>query len=207
MRTGKIALLSHAIREQLNVRLHNNNRPVAILQWLNALPETKALIAEQFEGRALTKQNLSEWRHGGFRDWLTRQEARDFFDSLEPASNSEPDPNTAYITKLLRWLLLQYAASATAIADDDDPLSRWSRLRELCADVARLRRSDLYSQFLDIERHRLALDKTNTIAEKEKQFHAWAKREDILAKLKAEEVPGGLTDEAIKEITEKLNLM
>src|SRR5262249_40904640 len=119
----------------------------------------------------------------------------------------QPDPNTAYITKLLRWLLLQYAASATAIAADDDPLTRWSRLRELCADVARLRRSDLYSQFLDIERDRLALDKTNTIAEKEKQFQAWAKREDILAKLKAEETPGGLTDEAIKEITEKLNLM
>jgi hypothetical protein len=42
---------------------------------------------------------------------------------------------------------------------------------------------------------------------KEKEFKKWVKREDVMAELNAQKEPGGLTDEAIKEIVEKLNLM
>jgi hypothetical protein len=256
MRPSKIARLPHLIREELNLRLQDNSRPSSILKWVNALPETKALLTVEFSGRPITKQNLSDWRFAGFRDWLLHQRANDFFQSLvdpgappaeisaatptaaEDAAVPQPDrsppnqveptpaspvlrsstavdgrithhpPSTGdYLNKLLRWIILQYAATASVMAAEDDPRSKWNRLREFCADIARLRRSDLYSQFLDIQRDWLALEKENTIQQKEKQFQAWARREDILAKLKAEETPGGLTDEAIKEITQKLNLM
>src|SRR2546429_5688664 len=38
-RTGKIARLPHAIREQLNLRIQDNQRGKSLLQWLNDLPE------------------------------------------------------------------------------------------------------------------------------------------------------------------------
>src|SRR6266581_1936174 len=92
MRSGKIALLPHHIREQLNLRLRNNNRPASILAWLNALPETKALLNAEFQGRPLTKQNLSDWRHGGFRDWLLRQEASFSLIPWTPLPRHNPTP-------------------------------------------------------------------------------------------------------------------
>jgi hypothetical protein len=48
---------------------------------------------------------------------------------------------------------------------------------------------------------------SNSIQQKEKQFEKWVTREDVMAKLNAKKEPGGLTDETVKEILEKLNLM
>ena len=44
------------------------------MAWLNGLPAVRAVLAGQFDGRAITKQNLSEWRKGGFSAWNIRQE-------------------------------------------------------------------------------------------------------------------------------------
>ena len=81
-RTGKIARLPHQLRDQLNQRLHNGEPGVDLIQWLNALPEVQALLAEHFNGVPISSQNLSEWNNGGFLDWLTSQElleaAREF---------------------------------------------------------------------------------------------------------------------------------
>ena len=73
-RTGKIARLPHQLRDQLNQRLHNGEPGVDLIQWLNALPEVQALLAEHFNGVPISPQNLSEWNNGGFLDWLTTQE-------------------------------------------------------------------------------------------------------------------------------------
>ena len=81
-RTGKIARLPRALRDQLNQRLHNGEPGVDLIQWLNALPEVQALLAEHFNGVPISPQNLSEWNHGGFLDWLATQDlleaAREF---------------------------------------------------------------------------------------------------------------------------------
>ena len=81
-RTGKIARLPRPLRDQLNQRLYHGEPGVELVQWLNALPEVQALLAEHFAGVPISPQNLSEWNHGGFLDWLTTQElledAREF---------------------------------------------------------------------------------------------------------------------------------
>ena len=81
-RTGKIARLPRALRDQLNQRLHNGEPGVDLIQWLNALPEVQALLAEHFNGVPISPQNLSEWNQGGFLDWLATQDlleaAREF---------------------------------------------------------------------------------------------------------------------------------
>ena len=62
-RQGKIARLPFRTRELLNERLLDNENGPDILAWLNKLA--------RLEGPAsITPQNLSEWRAGGFAEWL-----------------------------------------------------------------------------------------------------------------------------------------
>ena len=76
-RIGKIARLAQDIREQLNRRLVNGEPSQAVLVWLNAQRPVRKVLRDQFARRPVTKQNLSEWRQGGYRDWRRHQESRD----------------------------------------------------------------------------------------------------------------------------------
>src|SRR5271165_2481110 len=73
-RKGKIAHLPRAIRDELNRRLDDGEAGDPLLAWLNALPGVQTLLAARFAGVAISKQNLSEWRTGGFLEWRTRRE-------------------------------------------------------------------------------------------------------------------------------------
>lgn len=72
-RRGKIARLPHAVVEQVNHRLLDHERTETLLAWLNALPEVRAVLAGQFDRQPITKQNLSNWRRGGFIAWRVRR--------------------------------------------------------------------------------------------------------------------------------------
>lgn len=71
---GKVGRLPIEIRNELNRRLQDGEPAGKLLRWLNALPQTRAIIQEQFGGDAITPQNLSEWRKVGYRDWLQKQD-------------------------------------------------------------------------------------------------------------------------------------
>jgi len=85
-RIGKIARLPHSLREQLNLKLHDGLPAKSILPWLNSLPEVKAILATDFDNRPISKQNLSEWKQGGHRDWLLQYHAAHFLQFIEPCS-------------------------------------------------------------------------------------------------------------------------
>src|ERR1039458_5470958 len=74
-RHGKIARLPHTIREQINRRLQNGDEGKEIVEWLNALPEVRAVVDAEFGGQPVSEMNLSNWRLGGYRDWEAQQEA------------------------------------------------------------------------------------------------------------------------------------
>jgi uncharacterized protein YukE len=71
-RNGKIARLPCFVRDELNERLKHSEESPQLLAWLNALPEVKKVIRDNFAGAPISKQNLSEWRQGGFQEWLAR---------------------------------------------------------------------------------------------------------------------------------------
>jgi hypothetical protein len=73
-RTGKIARLPLRVREELNRRLHNGEKGRKLIAWLNQLPETKRVLAEEFGGRDIHEVNLSDWKKGGYMEWLAGQE-------------------------------------------------------------------------------------------------------------------------------------
>src|ERR1041384_5521545 len=72
-RNGKIARLPRDIREEVNRRLQDGEPGGPLLAWLNALPTVSAVMAREFGGCAISKQNLCEWRGGGFAEWQARQ--------------------------------------------------------------------------------------------------------------------------------------
>src|SRR5882724_8067935 len=76
-RLGKIARLPKEIREQLNRRIENGWRGARLVNWLNELPQVKESLREEFHGRAINEQNLSQWREGGYADWLRHQGTQD----------------------------------------------------------------------------------------------------------------------------------
>ncbi len=74
-RKGKIASLPRPIRDEVCRRLDDGQSGSVILPWLNAVPQVVLILADRWDGKPITDQNLTEWRQGGFRDWL-ESEAR-----------------------------------------------------------------------------------------------------------------------------------
>lgn len=72
-RTGKIARLPLAIREELNRRLLENEPARKIMAWINPLPETIS-VCDEFGEQPIDDRNISDWRHGGYQDWLNRRD-------------------------------------------------------------------------------------------------------------------------------------
>ena len=193
-RTGKIARLPHSIRHQLNLRIRDNHIPKSILQWLNNLPEVKTILGEQFNSRPITPQNLSDWKKGGFQDWLTRQDALNFVQDLESQDQfGEAALKTVFTEKLVRWLILQYAA-ATRSFPANDPAAKWNRLREFCSDITRLRRGDFHSELIQIKRDWLSFEKSKEDKLTEDAHREWAIQNGLL-----DEEPRGVPKEVIND--------
>jgi hypothetical protein len=115
-RNGKIARLPLEIREQINRRLERCEPAPKLLPWLNALPEVQELLRDEFEGEPISSQNLSQWRRGGFRDWLYRMDmqaglvnAAELATALPEGSETEMADNVAtvlvarFAELLTRW--------------------------------------------------------------------------------------------------------
>src|SRR5207249_4614532 len=106
--------------------------------------------------------------------------------------------NGSFTSKLAHWVAIHLAATAqTVVASELDPQVKWSRLRELCAAIYRLRRGDFDSDRLTVERQWLALEQSNTGQKREKEFWDWVQRPDIRQKLFPEKGEPGLSEETI----------
>src|SRR3954467_12782007 len=77
-RKGKIARLPRHIRDCLNRRLDDGEPSVNLVQWLNEQPDARRVLEEEFDGRPITEQNLSDWKQGGYLDWQAHQETREW---------------------------------------------------------------------------------------------------------------------------------
>ncbi len=153
-RTGKIARLPQDVREQLNLKLQNNEMGEAILDWLNVLPEVRNVLEAQFEGKPINHQNLSKWRRGGWREWRAQQEAFDKIMGMASDANELKQLAAEPLTdNLTPWLVASYyvAVKAAMAASTGD----LKLLHEFCADMVALRRGDHSAARLKLELERL----------------------------------------------------
>jgi hypothetical protein len=154
---GKIARLPRNIRDELNHRLENGETSGMILPWLNALPTVQAVLAAEFQASLINGQNLSNWRKGGYQDWLKQQERRNLVRELTANAKelaSEAD-GVEIGNHLSAMLVAELAVSARgALEELAEPAERCVRLQEFLLTLARVRRQDYLAGRLAIERER-----------------------------------------------------
>lgn len=193
-RTGKIARLPHALREQVNQRLLNNEKSTPILEWLNAQPEAIVIYERDFEGVPASPQNLSEWRGGGFRDWIKRRENLENIKSLtayaqQVAENGMGLSGAAATIAAGQILETLETVAETVIEDEEgntkDPADR---LAKLSLATSALRSNDLKAAKLELEklRHQLrvdshALDREKFETTTAAKFVEWARSKEAAA--------------------------
>jgi len=168
-RHGKIARLPKAVREELNRRLADGATGRSLVEWLNAQPEVQALIDSEFAGHPIREQNLSQWKSGGYRDWLHQQEALELMASLHESTGELAGEKTRppMSEVLAGWLAARYSVATREIAETGGE-EGWKLLRQMCADVAKLRRMDQQAERLALERERIQLQRDELELERER---------------------------------------
>ena len=116
-----------------------------VLKTSNGLPAVQNVLKEQFGGRLVNEQNLSEWKQGGHPEWLRHQETRSLASKL--AEQSDDLDEAAHGQKISDCLAGALAAelarlAITLLEKETDPEKRWSRLCEVHREISRLRRHD-----------------------------------------------------------------
>ena len=171
-RTGKIARLPLAIRDHLNRRLLDNEPGPSLLDWLNSLREVHAILAADFASQPVSPANLSQWKNGGYSDWLTRRDALALARDLDDEAALGDDSLAGlFADKLARWLSLHYASVAVQTLAAEGPDTRQRRLSQLCADVTALQREAHNAQRIGLERERLQIQLSNAEWQRKKDIH------------------------------------
>ncbi|MDR3401545.1 MAG: hypothetical protein P4L99_03520 [Chthoniobacter sp.] len=152
-RNGKIARLPQAVREELNHRLFNGESGTSLLAWLHGRRDVQDVLAKEFGGRPINAQNLTEWRQGGYREWLDAGEARMLARELGQEMLGEQPPVFASLTEPLAvWTTSRYAVATRRVERARSAAEHWRLLREMSADVIKLRQNELRAQTLELQR-------------------------------------------------------
>ncbi len=200
-RKGKIARLPQPIREQVNRRLQNGGDGSEIAAWLNALPEVRAVLDAEFGGQPVNEVNLSNWRLGGYRDWEAQQEALEAVRRLGTDAAEISQATGGQLTDHLALCLTARIAVALQrpAADGEDAAAQLQTLRQLCADLVALRKSDQNAQWLRLEREKMDL--------KLKQSEAEADTRQRAAEALKNPGAQGLSKEFFERFAKEFNLL
>src|ERR1017187_4094561 len=118
---GKIGRLPKAVQEQLNHRLENGEKGRGLAAWLNALPEVQAVLAAEFDGKAIREQNLSEWRKGGYKNWLWRQEALEMArDMAAETGELQPADAPPLTDQMAGWVTVRYLLAVRKLVEKSE---------------------------------------------------------------------------------------
>ena len=158
---GKIARLPHAIRESLNCRLLDGESGASVLSWLNSLPETARVLAE-LGHEPVTPQNLSEWRKGGYAEWVQRRERVEhlktlasFASNVARAGGGIADGAAAIMSGHILEALEQSANLMVTGGSEDAEKDPAAGLAKMASAIASL-------QSAQVARGKLELDKKNS---------------------------------------------
>ena len=167
-RNGKIAKLPSEVREQLNRRLQDGEEGKPLVAWLNSLPQVRAVLAADFGGKPVREQNLSDWRKGGYRDWLLQQDAMQAMWQVNADAVALQKDAGELTDAVALWLTSRYLVAARQLEKKDGSLD-WKMLREFCSDIVALRRGDHSNA-------RLIIDSKRQIAQEAYAKNRWKRR-------------------------------
>jgi len=187
-RTGKIARLPLAIRQQLNQRLQNGEPGKDLIQWLNALPEVQAVLAAQFNGQPIMQNNLSRWKTGGYVRWEAEQTAQEAAARLVEQSaglqEAVKEGLADHMTLVLTAKMAVELERLDTVPDGEEKSKIW---RQLIGSLVLLRRGNLQGERILVEREKLGFRRELHQRDREAEFWQWIEKEEyrdqILEKL------------------------
>ena len=153
-RVGKIARLPIEFRRKLNLRLRDGEPNKSVVEWLNSLPETKEVLERSFGGRPITEQNMSEWKLGGYVDWLKNEESCGIVERLvSRASDFDAIADDTRVSdRLATVFAVELAREMESLLREQlDPKVRWERLKEMLGMLNQLRRHDHRAAILNMQ--------------------------------------------------------
>jgi hypothetical protein len=132
-RTGKIARLPQAVRDEINRRLADGQKATPILHWINSQPEVAEILKADFKGLPVTDGNLADWRAGGFKDWqITRLNpalAEPVFQAPEEIVSAAHERSVARMAVLFASSLMEDLKRLPNIEDGAERAALWRELR------------------------------------------------------------------------------
>jgi hypothetical protein len=157
-RTGKIARLPAAIRLELNQRLQDGQKGRNLVQWLNGLPEVKAVLAAEFTGEPITESNLSRWKGGGYQSWEKEQNTREGAVALIESYPTFREAAKEGLTEQMALFLNVRLALEMQRLDLEKDGARKSKLRrELMEQFFVMRRGELQTERLRLQGDKISL--------------------------------------------------
>ncbi|MEP6669132.1 MAG: hypothetical protein ABJF10_08270 [Chthoniobacter sp.] len=158
-RCGKIARLPKPIREEINRRLEKGATAKSLVPWLNDLPEVQTLVQAEFDGHPVSEHNLSQWKNGGYQDWLRYQEALVLAEYLYERGEKlkTTGQNRMRMSEVFQlWLNSRYVVSTKEIESMNGEQA-WKKQRQMCDDLMKMHRAEHRAEQLKLERERLEL--------------------------------------------------
>jgi hypothetical protein len=199
-RNGKIARLPASIRTELNQRLQNGEQGESLLEWLNGLPQVVGVMEWWFGGVPINKQSLSQWRQGGYEDWLRHQEAREQVrqmaeEAAELNCEAEEQPVSGFLASMVSLELVRTARKL--LEETTDPKERWRVLKEVQEQLTPLRRQDHRAARLQMLQERWELERDRLEKEAQARERLEACKQDVLSFLSLTEsgLPATTTDD------------
>ncbi len=196
-RQGKIARLPNHLRREVNQRLLDGQTAPVILAWLNDQPEAVKIWEAHFEGVPANAQNLSEWRLGGYKDWIADNEKAEALKTLTDFSISMAKANGGNIAKgaeaaIAGHILGNLEALIHADEGSEEPDDPIGRLQKLTDAVAKIRRNDQREEKDKNDKKRLRiLDRQQALNQKKfetqtvNMFIEWARTPEAVAILES----------------------
>lgn len=155
-RNGKIARLPKAIRDRLNQQIQDGVPGKDLVRWLNLNDEVRDVLLKHFNAKDITEQNLSEWKQGGYQDWLTHQETCDWVrqmsdeaeDVIEESGSLPWMERVGAKFELLLGKVVMELSKKTNFSPEDIALlinvsRELARHRELSQEAAKMRREEI----------------------------------------------------------------
>ncbi|MEP6673011.1 MAG: hypothetical protein ABJF10_27875 [Chthoniobacter sp.] len=169
-RNGKIARLPKAVREEINHRLQAGATGRSITVWLNELPEVRAAMDAFFAGTEIREQNISEWKKGGYEEWLRYQEALVVAEHLyERAMETKAaEKERMPLSEVFQLWLSSRMVVATKEIESMEPEAAWKKQRQMCADLMKMRRAEQQAELLQLHRERLELRRARAQLQRER---------------------------------------
>jgi hypothetical protein len=145
------------------------------------MPEVKAVLAQYFNGRPLKRQNIDEWKHGGYRDWLHHRQLLEQQRELAADAKDLSDTARGTAESLFGILTLNYA-DLIMNRDKETPEEFEKKRKELSLvsqDISRMHRCHINTRRVEVQETRLERDEEKTTEQLHFKFMEWVENPAI----------------------------